>query len=39
MDLRGSYEGDAGRRENGNAFSVGKLGWLGNVVEIRKWWI
>jgi hypothetical protein len=36
MDFRGRCEGDAERRENGNAFSGGKLGWLGRGVKIRK---
>jgi hypothetical protein len=36
MDLRVGYEGNAGKRENENAFSGGKLGLPGRGVKNRK---
>jgi hypothetical protein len=36
MDFRGGCVGDAGRQENENAFSGGKLGLLGRGAKNRK---
>jgi hypothetical protein len=36
LDFREWYEGYVGRRENGNDFSGGKLGWLGRGVKNQK---